>query len=468
MRTLDPQPHVVVVVPGAMMVRNWLATSLGERLGNLMSLRVTIVTPSECDRDVAEAAGLAWRPLRRAARGGPRQRLRFMAEYVLYLALVFRFNAIAGFRGAEERLKQRWRLRRIAIRDGIPASRWFGWPFPRSHLLYSWLHRLYHSAWQRDCEVERLFDDVRPSLLVLAHIQTHFATPYALTAAARGIPILGVVGSWDQPTTKGPLAPGISRFLAQSRAVADQLVRYHGVAREAIDVIGWVQMDPFATNPGRDRAMLLTELGLPSDARYVLMGSSPERLGHNEPEIARELMRALKDDPDCALVIRCHPNDRSWRERFGSLHQLPRVVILAPELEAIDRLARQIRHAAAVLSPAGSILLDAVALDTPAIALAFENEDEPYYDRLARRYDMEHWADLVNLEGIPLARGHADLARLVRETVANRELNAEGRARLRTKHLDPLDGRAAERTVAAIARAAGVIPAATTDAARRA
>ena len=38
-------------------------------------------------------------------------------------------------------------------------------------------------------------------------------------------PILGVNGSWDQPTTKGPMLPGIAHVLAQSRQVVDDLAR---------------------------------------------------------------------------------------------------------------------------------------------------------------------------------------------------------------------------------------------------
>jgi hypothetical protein len=122
-------------------------------------------------------------------------------------------------------------------------------------------------------------------------------------------------------------------------------------------------------------------------------------------------------------------------------------------------MADQIRHAAAVLSPAGSILLDAVGLDTPAIALAFENDDEPYYDRLARRYNMEHLRRLIDIGGIALARNRSELAGQVMAALADRDRDAAKRAMLRAQHLEPLDGRSAERLVAIIAREAGALPA---------
>jgi hypothetical protein len=118
-------------------------------------------------------------------------------------------------------------------------------------------------------------------------------------------------------------------------------------------------------------------------------------------------------------------------------------------------MAAQIRYAAALLSPAGSILLDAIALDTPAVALAFENEDEPYDDRLARRYEMEHWAELVAGGGISLARSQRELKCLVIAAISDRNHGADQRARVRAKYLEPLDGGVADRIVAAISRAAG-------------
>jgi hypothetical protein len=69
---------------------------------------------------------------------------------------------------------------------------------------------------------------------------------------------------------------------------------------------------------------------------------------------------------------------------------------------------------------------------------------------------MEHWAELIDSGGVLMARTQADLERLVREALDDPGLGAEGRIRLRENHLAPLDGAVAERTVAAIRKAAGL------------
>jgi len=446
--------RVLLVLPSAMMARNWLSTDVAALLGRDRALEVTVVTPDVNDRAAAEAAGLSWEPLLRPKAMSTFERLRFVGGYLLQMLLVHRFNAMAGFRGARERLRQSWPLRRIAIREGLPASRCFGFPLPRSHALYWMLSALYRSGWQRQRAAESLFDRLRPDLMVLGHIQTHFTMAYALAAKARSVPTIGMVGSWDQPTTKGPIHPGIDRYIVQGQRVADELNRYHGIAPSAVEAVGWVQMDPYhKPDHMTSRDAVLSDLGLPAGARYVLFGAYPERLGRHEPALCADIASRLASS-DCTLVVRCHPIDQDWRARFSALHHPPHVVILPPELGDLKRLAGQVRHAEMVLSSAGTILLDAVALDTPAIAIAFEDESEPYFDRIARRYDMEHWASLLKTGGMPMARDIEELMTVMRETLENRGRDAEGRVRLVTDYLAPLDGAAGRRIAAAISSAA--------------
>jgi len=451
-RSVNPLPRVLVVLPAPMIARNWLSTSVLDLLAGRHDMHVTVVTSEPGDESIVVAKGLRWRTMLRGKRVHGFERARYYFGYLLYLVLANRFNAIAGFRGARERLKQSRGLRRIALKDGLPASPWFGFPMPRSRLLFGWLKLFYQSRFLRFAEAELTLDETQPSLLVLGHVQNFFTLPYALAAASRGLPILGAIGSWDQPTTKGPLNPALGDILVQSRAVAGELVRYHDVARDRIELIGWTQMDLYRQPDfSQPRAAVLAELGLSSNYRYVLMGAYPERLGRHEPVLCAELVRILARHDKCALVIRCHPIDVKWKERFYPLHRPPAVIVIPPELDNLKRMANQIQHSELVLSSAGTILLDAVALDAPAVAIAMEDEREPYYDRVARRYDMEHWSAVVATGGLPLARSVPELTSIIEETLADRQRDAAGRRRLRAEHLEPLDGCSAERLVAAIA-----------------
>lgn len=468
----ERQRRVIVVLPFEMSVRNFVTSPVAAHLATDETLEVMIVSRNENDRAAIEALPghrLSWQPIMRpfqrstAAIGTPRRRIRLLAADVraalghyLSTILVYRFNSINRFRGFLDRLKQSRALRRLAIKEGLPLSRCLGFPLPANPTVFRILKALYHSDWQRHPLVEETFDRFCPDVLVIAHLQHAFVTPYVLAAMARGVPILGINGSWDQPTTKGPLMPAVKRVLAQSRQVVDDLATLHGVPREAMEVVGWPQMDIYADAAAvRGRAQFLTDIGLVPGARYILVAAYTDRLGAHEPAMCRALSMEIERGrfgPGAALFVRSHPLDRNWQKRLGALARPPSVIVEPPSLGALDHLANLIRHAEVVISSAGTINLDAAALDTPSIAVAFEDEEVPYYDRAARRYDMEHVAAVMASGGIRKAASLAELIEVTRAYMADRGRDAAGRAALRAQHLAPLDGNASRRIAEAIGR----------------
>lgn len=464
--------RVLILLPFDMSVRNFITSPVAAHLAADPSLDVMMVSREGKDRDRLEAIPgrpIRWEPIVRPFRllrtpGMPplrRARIlfadtRLAVGHYWFLSLVYRFNVMRGFRGFLDRIRQSRPLRRLAFKEGLPLRRWLGFPFAASASLFAVLRAIYFSRWQRHVLVEELFDSFRPDVLVITHLQISALTPYVLAARARGIPILGVNGSWDQPTTKGPMLPGISHVLAQSRQVVDDLSAHHDYPRQRMEVVGWPQMDVYADQHAAvPRDEFLAKLGLAPDARYVLVAAYTDRLGQHEPEMCRTISEAIARSelgPGAVLYIRCHPLDAHWQSRLGALHQPPNVIVEPPDLGALDHLTNLIRHAEVVIASASTINLDAAALDTPSIAIAFEEEDLPFYDRAARRYDMEHVAAVMACGGIRKVRTVQELMAAVRGYFADRTIDGAGRAALRDQHLAPLDGQASHRIAVAIAR----------------
>lgn len=455
--------RVLIVLPYDMSARNVISTSIAGLLARRDDLDVTMVSrdPEDAERlRTLPGNAIGWaemlRPFR--YREGVRRFLadaKFALGFYLYVSLAYRFNAIAGFRGFRDRLRQSIGLRWIAFREGLPTLRWLGWPCPRGQRLFGWLYRLHYARWLRHPAVEALFERIKPDLVVLTHLQTGLVTPYVLAARARRIPVLGANGSWDQPTTKGPLAPDIRHILVQSARAKADLEQFHEYPGDRITVTGWPQMDTYTDETqASGRAAFLKRLGLPENRRYVLVGAYSHRLGHHEPAMCRALAEGIRNGrlgDDVTLYIRCHPLELRWRERFGELHDPPTVIVEPPQLGDLPYLANLLRHASVVVASAGTINLDAAALDTPTIAVAFESEDEPYYDRPVRRYDMEHYAAVARTGGVRLVRSQQELEDAVAGYLQDPRRDAVGRQRLREEHLEPLDGRAAQRFVDAVA-----------------
>lgn len=456
------RPRILIVLPYAMMARNFIQGGTLERLAQMRSVEVAIVSPSARDEEHARRLGMRWEPIFHPLRWpGRAARLTRALWYIRYLAgvawrmcLVHRFNMIEGFRGFAIRLRQSWRLRMRFVAEALPMSALFGFPFPRSLRIYERLHGWYWSAWQRCGPVDALFREFRPAVMVLGHLQTSAIAPYVLAARAFQVPVLGINGSWDQPTTKGPLCPWLERIVAQNEQVREELRRHHRVEASRVVVAGWPQMDVYAGQAvaGGCSAML-ARYGYPDGERLIVFAANPARLGLKEPQIARwiaDRIAAGRYGARLCLHLRCHPNDDRWRERFAPLAGHSAVRLEPPQPEGLRELAELLRHAQVVLASAGSINLDAVALDTPTIGLALEDESVPYWDRQARQYEFEHLAALLQYDGLPLARSFEELDELIIEALAEPLRRAPGRRAIRDRFLGPLDGKASLRVASEI------------------
>ncbi len=469
-------PRLALVLANSFAVRNTLHTPVLSELAALEDLEVTILTPYADNAQTIAATGaahLSWALLPRPAAGagltygGGRATARRLSQRLamrplLGLAgfgnLVYRFNEIHQFRGHQQKkaLPPQRRAREAMAGNFVEAS--LGRPWPRSRRLYDLLYRLYYATCYDEPTVEAFFDRFQPHLLALHHVQFESIRPYNTGARRRGLPILGIVASWDQPTTKGPLCPGVGQYLVQSRQMLEELVRHHGVDPARVTVTGWPQMDIYG-QPGalRPRAELLAELGLPSDRRLVLLGANSARLGPHEPGIAQHLAKSLARDPatqDVTLVIRPHPNDNGWRERFGHLADPPRVLVPPPAWGRLDFLANLLKHSAVLLASAGTICLDAIALDTCTVGLGFDGDLEvPPAQSVRRWYELDHYQPVVESGGLSLVESYQELDQALKAYLADPRRDAPGRARCRAQQLEPLDGQASRRLVEALAAA---------------
>lgn len=468
------RPRLALVLANSFAVRNTLQTPVLAELAAQEDLEVAFLTPFAQDQETIRqtgAAHLSWHPLGQPVAGvglghggagaaALRLTQRLCMRPLMGIAgfgnLVYRFNEIHQFRGhlQKKALPAQRRAREAQAGNFVEPA--LGRPWPRSQALFRLLYGLYYASWYSEPGVEAFFDRFRPHLLALHHVQFASIRPYVAAARRRGLPMLGIVASWDQPTTKGPLCPGLETVLVQSRQMQEELARHHGLDPGKVVVTGWPQMDCYR-QPGRirPRGELLAELGLEPGRRLVLLGANSARLGPHEPGIAAHLARRLAQDPqtaDVTLVVRPHPNDNGWRERFGTLHDPPRVLVMAPEWGRLDFLANLLAHAQVLLASAGTICLDALALDTCVVGLAFDGDlAVPHQQSVRRWYELDHFAPVAQGGGLRLVESFGQLDQALEAYLADPGLDAQGRARCRQRQLEPLDGGASRRLAAILA-----------------
>ena len=295
----------------------------------------------------------------------------------------------------------------------------------------------------------------RPAI-VLANLQMHSVVPFVVAARRYGLPLIGHIASWDHTVGKGIVAPYARRYIVQNEAMRSDLVRHHDIAVERVVVTGWPQTDVFhRPRPRSEFDAILGQLGLDPNRRVVMvMGNTPTNAPY-EANFVDRLVGWWKEfgRDRFSLLFRPHPRDREWRARFAAPLSEPDAAVQEPSFTDLDRLAVLLQHCDAVVTNAGTILLDALANDRPAVCTLWDEGAPAGESWAVKNVSGEHYKPLFDSNAFYRAtRFDEVVAGLERALARPDELSAE-RARVVRLVLGEIDGRAAERVAAAIATA---------------
>ena len=389
------------------------------------------------------AATLPPRPLERAFTRGDR----WLDKRIGYYPLAIRLNYRHGFH--LERMQPghgNWLL--DSSRAG-PLPRWDAlergmrrWHFsPRRHVPHALL--------------ERLRAD-RPAV-VFSNVQMQAAVPYIVAARRLGLPLVGYVASWDHTVGKGVISPHLDRYVVQNDVMRDDLVRYHDIDRARVIVTGWPQTDVFHVARARSAyESVVRRYGLdPGQPVVLVMGNTPT----NAPYEGRfvERLVAWRDQTSGApqLLFRHHPRDREWRERFAPALTNSGTAVQEPSYTDLETLATLLQHGDCVVANAGTILLDALVNDRPAVCVLYD-EGAPAGESWALKNVVgKHYRELVDSGAFLRADRFEDVVAGIERCLAEPGELADERRRVVQAVVGDVDGRAAERVVAAIAGSVG-------------
>ncbi len=469
--------RIVIVLPTMFAVRYILETQVLTQLAAQPELEVTILTPFAEDEERIAALKrdrFKWNNIHRPRFEGSPVPKSFSEKFkkFLYVAglwwfrrrmgfgmLAYRFNHIHQFAAHCRKIHMN-RARRIReARAGNYLDWWLGFPFPLSRKIYDKLYHLYYSPWDYDTKIEGLFDTFKPDLLVFSYLQDPSARNYLRAAQSRNIPITAIIGSWDRLTTKGPLAPGVDQYVVQSQVMRDELIRHHNIAEQQIYVAGWPQMDEYKDESILlPREQFLNSIGVPLDHKLIVFGANSPRLGVHEISIVEHLARRIKEKsfpPKCTLLVRPHPKDKTWQERFGVFQTPPEIIVQPAETGRLEYLANLLHHTDVMIASQGSITLDAIAQDTCVVNIAFDgNVKVDYHESIERWYEIDHFLPVVNSGATSIVKSFEEMDAAISHYLDDPSLHAAERERLRQEELEPFDGKASLRLATLIADAA--------------
>jgi hypothetical protein len=361
---------------------------------------------------------------------------------------------------------------RHSLRHGFHEGRWISGhrnffldpdhagPLPRWRFLERLMARWHFSA--RRYAPSTLLERMRAEceLLVVTSAQARASMPFLTAARRLGIPVVGYVASWDHAVGKGVVSPHLDRYVVQNETMREDLRRYHGIGPERVVVTGWPQTDVYHRRHSRaEYDALLERLGLdPAKPVVLYAGNTPT----NQP-YEGNLVRRLVDwwagsdaHERFQLLFRPHPRDNQVSERFGAALDRPGAAVQQASYTDFADLATLLQHVACVVANGGTILLDGLVNDRPAVCITFD-EDAPPGERWADlNLGGEHYRELINSDALYRADDFDGLVAAIERALAHPEEQAAERRRVALDTVGEVDGRAVERVVAAIVEGLGV------------
>jgi hypothetical protein len=297
----------------------------------------------------------------------------------------------------------------------------------------------------------------RPEI-VLANSQMHAVVPFVVAARRHARPVVGHIASWDHTVGKGIVAPHLRRYIVQNEVMRDDLVRYHDVDANRIVVTGWPQTDVFhRRRPRAEYESLLRELGLePARPVVLVMGNTPTNAPF-EGRFVERLLAWWKEsgaNERFSLLFRPHPRDRDWRERFEAALSHDGVAVQEPSFTDLETLAVLLQHGDVVVANAGTILLDALVNDRPAVCVLYDEGAPPGESWALKNVSGEHYKALMESDAFYRATRFEEVAEGIERALAHPGELSPARVRVAREVVGDVDGKAAARVAGAILDAA--------------
>jgi UDP-N-acetylglucosamine:LPS N-acetylglucosamine transferase len=334
-------------------------------------------------------------------------------------------------------------------RDG-PLPRWWWleramarWFFsPRRHVPRELL-----GAMRRDC-----------SGLVLSNVQPASAVPFLAAARRLRLPVVAHVASWDHTVGKGVISPHSELYIVQNSVMEDDLRLYHGIEPERVRVTGWPQTDLFhRRRPRPEYDELLRGYGLDPHRPLVLVaGNTPSNAPYEGLFVERLVAWWGQGARDrLQLLFRPHPRDREWQERFGAAEGRDGVVVQKANYTDLDDLAALLQHVDVVVCNAGTILLDALVGDRPAVCVLYDEGAPPGESWAAKNVVGKHYEELAASGAFYRAGSFDEVVAGIERALRTPGELAEARRRVVAAVVGEVDGKAGERVVDAILEGVG-------------
>ncbi|KKW18841.1 MAG: hypothetical protein A2131_02190 [Candidatus Sungbacteria bacterium GWC2_49_10] len=343
------------------------------------------------------------------------------------------------------------------------AKRTFIYLFGKSKWFHAFVRRLFLLR-APSRAMEELFSREKPDLLFSTDVQIELDFDATIAAHKNNVPVVGMVRSWDNPTSRGGLVPYIHVvLLVWSPYIAEKMEYVQQYPRERIRLVGIPHFDWYVKDIIVPREEFFRKLGIDPKKKMILFAGIGDFHAPHEIEVLEIIARKLRegmieDAKEVVLVFRPHP---AFRFDENSVKRLGNVVFDSGissysgkdrsswemEQEQVVHLANSLAHCDVLVTTASTMTVDAAAFDKPIVCVAFDGKSQEPHWRSVKRYyhDYSHYIALSRTKGFAIAYTRESLITYINNYLDNPNLDAEGRERIRQEFIWKLDGHSADR-----------------------
>lgn len=371
------------------------------------------------------------------------------------------FAARNAFRSQTLRLMQ-WRAF-LSGESGVHPYLKYAFAYLFGHRPFRMVVRLLDRMQPSSHGVRAVFDEYHPSLVLSTMLlDTSIDVPVVREAKRRGVPVAGMVRSWDNLTTYGFLRILPDHFIAQNRFIRDMVVRRHDMPAKRTVVVGLPHYDAYITPSGIvSREEFCASLGLDPNKPIWLYAAVGDFLFPAEATLA-PLLSELAESLDAQVLFRAHPAHASGAASFDHLRHFTfdrTVAYLSDGFNAWEMRAEHeahfintLHHSDILITASGtSMLVDGAVFDKPLVSIAFDGEKTmPYWFSIQRFFDhADHSKALLDQGGTSIVSTKDELREALAAYTHDPQLLTDGRRRIVELLAAPL-GRASERLADAL------------------
>lgn len=291
--------------------------------------------------------------------------------------------------------------------------------------------------------VRDLVDQEQPEMIFCPTLLSLEELDLLRYAKRRGIPVVGMVKTWDNVTTKlnMPIAP--DHLIVHTGRVREEAVQYLHYPAANISVVGLPQFDRYSDPALQEtREGFFQRMGLDVNKQLLLFCAAGLWMSPDEVDLLVRLNADIERGVfgPLQVLVRMHPKYDCGADHLKDQQHLkldrPGTYVTKDlttwEYEDSDlrHLISSLRFADVSSNTASTMSVEAAYFDRPVICIGFDPKPTSWIMSNARYFEREYYIPIVQSGGVRLVSSYEQYVQAVKDYLADPRLDHAGREQI--------------------------------------